>query len=139
MGNVPCPKGNRTSLILRQPNYSEAAKKRHEIKMLCGFRTKVAFFQHCNTLCWRDSRRRRKPSEFYRVEIFLEIIMSSEEQRPGRPLMPSSLPVEIPLRKYPIVHTRSPEEAREALSRVADLRAFDLPQGAQGFLAELNY
>jgi AraC-like DNA-binding protein len=65
--------------------------------------------------------------------------MSTDEKRTTGPLVPPGLPAEDPLSKYTVVCTRSPEEAREALSRVADVRAFGLPQGPHGFLAQLNY
>jgi AraC-like DNA-binding protein len=65
--------------------------------------------------------------------------MSSDEKPPAPAAVPPDLPVENPLRRYPVAYTHSPEEAREALSRVADVQAFDLPQGPQGFLAQLSY
>jgi AraC-like DNA-binding protein len=65
--------------------------------------------------------------------------MGTDEKWPAPPAVPPGFPTDNPLGKYPVVYTRLPEEAREALGRVADVRAFDLPQGPHGFLAQLNY
>jgi AraC-like DNA-binding protein len=65
--------------------------------------------------------------------------MGADEKWPAGLAVPQDLPVENPLSRYPVFYTRSPEEAREALGRVADVLAFELPQGRLGFLARLNY
>jgi AraC-like DNA-binding protein len=44
-----------------------------------------------------------------------------------------------PLHKYPLIRTASPEEARAALVGCFDIRAFELPNGREGFFRQVNY
>src|SRR6266852_2826331 len=47
--------------------------------------------------------------------------------------------VEEPLRRYPLIRTASPEEARAGLLRCSDIRSFELPSGREGFFGRVNY
>lgn len=47
--------------------------------------------------------------------------------------------VEEPLRRYPLVRTASPEEARAAVGRCSEIRTFELPKGREGFFGQVNY